>query len=119
MAPLRLWRQIPFRRAPRAAPRPRVHRHGTAAPASTTSAASAVNANESYFASPEAAALDGGIYDGAAAVTVPPEVTGWLVDAAELLAEPDPGPTPWLVDELIVDRAIVAAVGRWKTTKSY
>jgi AAA domain len=43
----------------------------------------------------------------------------WLLDAADLLAEPDPGPTPWLVDELIVDAAIVAAVGRWKTTKSY
>ena len=44
---------------------------------------------------------------------------GWLYNAAGLLAEPDPGPTPWLVEGLIVDRAIVAAVGRWKTTKSY
>lgn len=43
----------------------------------------------------------------------------WLVDAAELLGRPDPGPTPWLVDGLIVDRALIAAVGRWKTTKSY
>jgi hypothetical protein len=43
----------------------------------------------------------------------------WLTDAADLLAEPDPGPTPWLVDGLIVDQAIVAAVGRWKVTKSY
>jgi RecA-family ATPase len=43
----------------------------------------------------------------------------WLIDAADLLAEPDPGPTPWLVQDLIVDRAIIAAVGRWKTTKSY
>ena len=43
----------------------------------------------------------------------------WTIDAADLLAEPDPGPTPWLVDNLIVDRAIVACVGRWKTTKSY
>jgi AAA domain len=43
----------------------------------------------------------------------------WLLDAAELLTEPDPGPTPWLVEDLIVDQAIVAAVGRWKTTKSY
>lgn len=43
----------------------------------------------------------------------------WLIDAADLLAEPDPGPTPMLVDGLIVDRAIVAFVGRWKTTKSY
>lgn len=46
-------------------------------------------------------------------------ITGWLVDAAELLAEPDPGPTAWLVEDLIVDRSVVAAVGRWKTTKSY
>jgi hypothetical protein len=43
----------------------------------------------------------------------------WLNDAADLLAEPDPGPTPFLVDGLIVARAIVAMVGRWKTTKSY
>jgi hypothetical protein len=43
----------------------------------------------------------------------------WLLDAAALLAEPDPRPTPFLVDGLIVERAIVAMVGRWKTTKSY
>lgn len=46
-------------------------------------------------------------------------MTDWLLDAADLLAEPDPGPTAWLVEGLIVDGAIVAAVGRWKTTKSY
>jgi hypothetical protein len=43
----------------------------------------------------------------------------WLTDAADLLAEPDPGPTRYLVHHLIVEKAIVAAVGRWKTTKSY
>jgi hypothetical protein len=43
----------------------------------------------------------------------------WLIDAADLLAQPDPGPTPWLVEDLIVDQALIAAVGRWKTTKSY
>lgn len=43
----------------------------------------------------------------------------WLIDAADLLAEPDPGPTPWLVDGLIVDQSIAAAAGRWKTTKSW
>ncbi len=43
----------------------------------------------------------------------------WLIDGGDLLDEPDPGPTPWLVENLIVDQAIVAAVGRWKTTKSY
>ncbi|HWQ25034.1 MAG TPA: AAA family ATPase [Gaiellaceae bacterium] len=43
----------------------------------------------------------------------------WLVDAAELLERGDPGPTPWLVDGLIADKALTAIVGRWKTTKSY
>lgn len=43
----------------------------------------------------------------------------WLERASDLLAEPDPGPTPWLIDELIVDQAIVAIVGKWKTTKTY
>jgi hypothetical protein len=43
----------------------------------------------------------------------------WLTDAADLLAEPDPGPTPFLVEGLIVDRAIVGGVGKWKTMKSY
>lgn len=56
-------------------------------------------------------------------VTPPAHLTAtgadWLIDAADLLAQPDPGPTPWLVQDLIVDQAIVAAVGRWKTTKSY
>lgn len=46
-------------------------------------------------------------------------VDGWLIDAADLLASPDPGPTAWLIEGLIVDRALVAAVGKWKTTKSY
>lgn len=46
-------------------------------------------------------------------------MTGWLTDAADLLAEPDPGPLPWLVEDLIVDKALIACVGRWKTTKSY
>jgi AAA domain-containing protein/Toprim domain-containing protein len=54
---------------------------------------------------------------------LPPEVTPnrhpWLLDAADLLAEPDPGPTPFLVEGLVVQQAIVAMVGRWKTTKSY
>ena len=45
--------------------------------------------------------------------------TEWLLDAADLLARPDPGPTPWLVEDLIVDGALTAAVGKWKTTKSY
>jgi AAA domain len=52
--------------------------------------------------------------DAAAGVIQP-----WLLDAAELLGRGDPGPTPWLVENLIVDRALTAVVGRWKTTKSY
>lgn len=47
------------------------------------------------------------------------EVPGWALDAAELLAEGDPGPTDMLVEDLITDQALIAAVGRWKTTKSY
>jgi AAA domain len=43
----------------------------------------------------------------------------WLLDAADLLGDDDPGPTPWLIDGLIVDAALVACVGKWKTTKSY
>jgi hypothetical protein len=46
-------------------------------------------------------------------------VSDWLIDAADLLGEPDPGPTPWLVDGLIVDQALAAVVGKWKTTKSW
>jgi hypothetical protein len=53
---------------------------------------------------------------GVTPITTNPE---WLIDGADLLSEPDPGPTPWLVQDLIVDKAIIAAVGRWKTTKSY
>ena len=47
------------------------------------------------------------------------DIAGWLIDAADLLAEPDPGPTPWLVEGLIVDQALTAVVGKWKTTKSW
>jgi hypothetical protein len=53
----------------------------------------------------------GGIVEGLPA-------SQWI-DAADLLSEPDPGPTPWLVEDLIVDGALVACAGRWKTTKSY
>ena len=38
-------------------------------------------------------------------------MTDWLVRASDLLAEPDPGPTPMLVDGLIVDRSLAAIVG--------
>lgn len=48
-----------------------------------------------------------------------PRLPERFLDAADLLAEPDPGPTAFLVDDLIVDAAIVAAVGKWKTMKSY
>jgi hypothetical protein len=49
----------------------------------------------------------------------PVKPTLQLERASELLAEPDPGPTPWLIDQLAVDQALIAVVGRWKTTKSY
>jgi hypothetical protein len=48
-----------------------------------------------------------------------PPFDEWLIDAADLLAEDDPGPTPWLVDDLIVEGALIAGVGSWKTTKTY
>jgi hypothetical protein len=48
-----------------------------------------------------------------------PGIQPWLTDAADLLAQPDPGPTKFLVEDLIVDQALIAGVGRWKTTKTY
>ena len=44
---------------------------------------------------------------------------GWLENAGALMAEPDPGPTPMLVEDLMVDQALTAVVGRWKTMKSF
>lgn len=41
------------------------------------------------------------------------------VRASDLLREPDPGPTPWLIDRLIVDRSLCACVGSWKTLKTF
>ena len=46
-------------------------------------------------------------------------MTEWLVRASDLLAEPDPGPTPMLVDGLIVDRSLAAIVGKWKHGKTW
>jgi len=46
------------------------------------------------------------------------EIANWVIDAADLLGEGDPGGTDMLVEDLVVDRALIAAVGRWKTTKS-
>jgi AAA domain/DnaB-like helicase N terminal domain len=43
----------------------------------------------------------------------------WLEHASDLLAEPDPGPTPFLVEHLIVDQAILALVGSWEVAKTY
>jgi AAA domain len=43
----------------------------------------------------------------------------WLENAGELMREPDPGPTPMLIEDVIVDQALVAVVGRWKTMKSF
>jgi len=44
---------------------------------------------------------------------------GWLESAADLLAEPDPGPTPFVVDELLVDAAIAAIQGPHKVGKTW
>jgi AAA domain/DnaB-like helicase N terminal domain len=43
----------------------------------------------------------------------------WLERASVLLAEPDPGPTPFLVERLIVEQAILAVVGSWKVAKTW
>lgn len=48
-----------------------------------------------------------------------PELPRWLGRASDLLAEPDPGPTPFLVDQLIVDRAIGAVRGAPKVGKTW
>lgn len=64
-----------------------------------------------------------GVFDGAAERKAEYErikaETTWWIDAADLLSQPDPGPVKWLIEDLIVDQALIAAVGRWKTTKSY
>jgi AAA domain/DnaB-like helicase N terminal domain len=43
----------------------------------------------------------------------------WLERGSDLLAEPDPGPTPFLVDRLIVEQAILTLVGTWKVGKTW
>jgi hypothetical protein len=43
----------------------------------------------------------------------------WFESAADLLREPDPGPTPFLVESLIVDEAIAAIVGPPKLGKTW
>jgi AAA domain len=58
-----------------------------------------------------------GGYEAEASGPAPPP--HWLVDAGDLLDRGDPGPTLWLVEQLIVESALVAVVGKWKTTKSY
>jgi hypothetical protein len=44
---------------------------------------------------------------------------GWLESAADLLAEDDPGPAPFLVDGLVGLGSIAAVVGRWKVGKTW
>ena len=46
-------------------------------------------------------------------------VLSFLVRASDLLAEPEPGPTPMLVDGMLVDRCLGAIVGRWKHGKTW
>lgn len=43
----------------------------------------------------------------------------WLERASDLLAEPDPGPTPYLVDELLVEGSVAAIQGAPKAGKTW
>jgi len=43
----------------------------------------------------------------------------WLARASDLLAEEDPGPTPFLVAELLVDQSLAAIQGKPKTWKTW
>lgn len=43
----------------------------------------------------------------------------WLERASDLLDEPDPGPTPFAVEQLLVDQAIVMIVGPPKAGKTW
>ncbi len=59
--------------------------------------------------------LEVGSENGAA----PEESSPWLERASDLLAEPDPGPTPWLVDELLVSGCVGAVQGPPKSGKTW
>jgi len=48
-----------------------------------------------------------------------PSEAAWLERASDLLGEPDPGPTPFLIDELIVDQAVAMILGSWKVGKTW
>jgi RecA-family ATPase len=43
----------------------------------------------------------------------------WLEPASDLLNEPDPGPTPFLVADLLVAKAIGVIGGQWKAWKTW
>ena len=51
--------------------------------------------------------------------TIPHERGVWLERASDLLAEPDAGPTPFLVDQLLVDRCLGATQGAPKIGKTW
>lgn len=55
----------------------------------------------------------------AAAPMVMTEPGSWLERASDLLAEPDPGPAPFLVDQIIGDQAICAIYGPAKAGKTW
>ena len=46
-------------------------------------------------------------------------MTGWLERASELLAEDDPGPTPFLVDTLLVEQSVAVIQGEAKAAKTW
>jgi AAA domain/DnaB-like helicase N terminal domain len=54
-----------------------------------------------------------------AAVTPAAQEPDWLADAGELLAQPDPGPMPFLIDRLLLEGAIAALVGAYKRGKTW
>jgi hypothetical protein len=61
-------------------------------------------------------------YSGARNGTEPAiasEPSTWLERASDLLAEPDPGPTPFLVEDLIVEGAMAAVYGPAKAGKTW
>jgi hypothetical protein len=57
--------------------------------------------------------------EAAASPMIVTEPISWLERASDLLAEPDPGPTPFLVDELIGDQSIAALYGPAKASKTW
>lgn len=52
-------------------------------------------------------------------MSVSSDESPWLESAADLLGEDDPGPTPFVVSDLIVQRGVAAIVGPYKVGKTW